>query len=258
MPKGFYGAGLPGVDPHDLTGFLIVLEGADGSGRSTQIRLLRDWLEGQGHGVAEVGLRRSSLVAKELSQAKEGHTLGHTTMSLFYATDFADQLEHVIVPALRAGYVVLADRYIYTMMGRDIVRGADPRWVENLYGLALIPDAVYYLKVSPKILVERNLEKNGVLDYWESGMDIGLARDMFDSFVKYQGLIQGEFRRLQERYGFEVVNGNRSVRAVASDLRSRIEQTLGQRLDLSQPPLQPSPVSELPPIGEDEEVVEDD
>lgn len=243
MPNRFYGAGIPGIDPTSLTGSLIVLEGADGSGRSTQIRVLRDWLEGQGHAVTEVGLRRSMLVAKELSKAKEGHTLGRTTMSLFYATDFADQLEHIIVPSLRAGSVVLADRYIYTLMARDVVRGMDPIWVERVYGMALVPDAVYYLRVSPKILVERNLEKSGTLDYWESGMDIGLAPDMFDSFVKYQGLMQHEFRRLRERYGFDVVNGNRSIRAVANDLRTRIEQTLGKRLDLAEPLVDVSPLT---------------
>jgi dTMP kinase len=244
VPDRFYGAGLPGVDAKSLSGFLIVLEGADGSGRSTQIRLLRDWLEGQGHGVAEVGLRRSTLVAKELSAAKEGHILGRTTMSLFYATDFADQLEHVIVPALRAGNIVLADRYIYTLMARDVARGATRGWVEKIYGIALVPDAVFYLKVSPRILVERNLEKNGTLDYWESGMDIGLERDMFDSFVKYQSLMQIEFKRLQERYGFEVVNGNRSVRAVSADLRARIERTLGRRLDLALPTAEALPFAD--------------
>jgi dTMP kinase len=234
VPKQFFGAGLPAVKPEELTGTLIVLEGADGSGRSTQIRLLREWLERRGHAVTEVGLRRSTLVAKELSAAKEGHTLGHTTMSLFYATDFADQLEHAIVPALRAGFVVLADRYIYTLMARDVVRGADPAWVERIYGIALVPDAVFYLRVSPRILVERNLEKSGQLDYWESGMDVGLARDMFDSFIKYQTLMQAEFKRLQERYGLEVVNGNRSVRGVAADLRGRIERALGQRFEESE------------------------
>jgi dTMP kinase len=231
VSKRFYGAGLPGVHVESLTGVLIVLEGADGSGRSTQIRLLRNWLEGRGHAVTEVGLRRSTLVSKELSAAKEGHILGRTTMSLFYATDFADQLEHVMVPALHAGNIVLADRYIYTLMARDIARGADRGWVEKMYGMALVPDAVFYLKVSPKLLVERNLEKNGTLDYWESGMDIGLAREMFDSFVKYQHLMQIEFKRLQERYGFEVVNGNRSVSAIAADLRARLERILGNRLE---------------------------
>lgn len=230
MPNRFYGAGLPGIQVDSLPGILIVIEGADGSGRSTQIRLLRDWLESRGHAVTEVGLRRSTLVSKELSAAKEGHTLGRTTMSLFYATDFADQLEHIMVPALRAGYIVLADRYIYTLMARDIVRGADPAWVERLYGMALVPDAVYYLRVHPRLLVERNLEKSGTLDYWESGMDVGLARDMFDSFVKYQGLMQSEFRRLQEHYGFEVINGNRSIRAVCNDLRAHLDRALGKRL----------------------------
>lgn len=241
MPSRFYGAGVPGVDPTSLPGVLVVLEGADGSGRSTQIQLLRDWLEGQGHSVAESGLRRSPLVAKELSAAKEGHILGRTTMSLFYATDFADQLEHVIVPALRAGTIVLADRYIYTLMARDVARGADRLWVEKIYGMALVPDAVFYLKVSPRILIDRNLEKSGTLDFWESGLDLGLAPDMFDSFVKYQNLMQQEFQHLQERYGFEVVNGNRSIRAIASDLRARIESILGSRLDL--PPVAVTPGS---------------
>jgi dTMP kinase len=243
VSKRFYGAGLPGIKPESLIGVLIVLEGADGSGRSTQTHLLREWLEGRGHAVTEVGLRRSLLVSKELSAAKEGHILGRTTMSLFYATDFADQLEHIIVPSLRAGNIVLADRYIYTLMARDVVRGAHRAWVEQMYGMALIPDAVFYLKVSPKILVERNLEKNGTLDYWESGMDIGLARDMFDSFVKYQNLIQVEFSRLQERYGFDVVNGNRSVRAVAADLRTRLEQILGKRLEAGAHAIEASPTA---------------
>lgn len=242
MPNRFYGAGLPRVHAENLTGLLVVIEGADGSGRSTQIRLLRDWLEGQGHAVVEVGLRRSPLVAKELSAAKEGHILGRTTMSLFYATDFADQLEHVMIPALRAGDIVLADRYVYTLMARDIVRGGDRAWVERIYGMALVPDVVFYLKVRPRILVERNLEKNGTLDYWESGLDIGLARDMFDSFLKYQTLIQAEFARMQERYGLETVNGNRAIRTIATDLRARIEGALGQRLgsaDDAGPPRRP-------------------
>ena len=149
ITKNFYGEGLPGIDVSQLTGKLIVVEGADGSGRSTQIALLKDWLEKAGHGTVDVGLRRSTLVSQELEEAKKGNILGHLTMSLFYATDFADQLENKIIPALRAGFVVLADRYIYTLMARDIVRGADRKWVESLYGIALIPDAVFYL-TSPR------------------------------------------------------------------------------------------------------------
>ena len=234
MSSAFYGAGLPGVNLEQLHGRLIVIEGADGSGRSTQIVKLTAWLESKGFAVASIGLKRSTLVSEDLDNAKQGNILGKRTMSLFYATDFADQLEHAIVPALRAGFVVLADRYIYTLMARDVVRGADPRWIERVYGIALVPDAVFYLKVSPRVLVDRNLEKSGQLDYWESGMDVGLARDMFDSFIKYQTLMQAEFKRMQERYGFEVVNGNRSVRGVATDLRGRIEHALGQRLEESE------------------------
>ena len=121
-PKRFYGHGIPGVDLEKLTGKLVVMEGADGSGRSTQIARLVQWLEGGGHATVQVGLKRSTLVSEELEQAKQGNILSHITMSLFYATDFADQLENIILPALKAGFMVLADRYIYTLMVRDVVR----------------------------------------------------------------------------------------------------------------------------------------
>jgi len=221
--KKFYGTALPGCDVAQLKGKLIVLEGADGSGRSTQVEELKNWLEHLGYGTVNVGLKRSTLVADELAQAQLGNVLSETTRSLFYATDFADQLENNIIPALRAGFVVLADRYIYTLMARDIVRGADRDWVKSLYSIALVPDAVFYLRVSPHVLVERNFRKNSTLSYWESGMDIGLSRDMFESFMRYQRLIQAEFRRMQAEYGFTVINGNRTSRAIAGELRARIQ-----------------------------------
>jgi len=224
----FYGEGIPGVDLSDLTGRLIVIEGADGSGRSTQIEILRDYLENKGHATVNVGLRRSTLVSEELKEAKEGNILGEITRSLFYATDFADQLENRIIPALRAGFIVLADRYIYTLMTRDIVRGSDREWVRSLYGIALVPDLVIYLKVSPPQLVERNLRKNSTLDYWESGMDLGLSRDSFDSFIRYQRMIQKEFALLQEQYGFITINGNLSVRAVAREISARMVDIFGE------------------------------
>jgi dTMP kinase len=171
------------VDATQLGGKLIVVEGADGSGRSTQIARLVEWLEAAGHATLQVGLKRSNLVSEELDQAKRGNILSRTTMSLFYATDFADQLENRILPALRAGFMVLADRYIYTLMARDLVRGMDEVWLKNLYSIALVPDAVFYLNVSPENLVQRNFAKDFALDYWESGMDLGLSRDMFDSFL---------------------------------------------------------------------------
>src|SRR5438045_4149990 len=158
-PKRFYGHGIPGVDPERLCGKLVVIEGADGSGRSTQINRLVEWLEGCGHAAIQVGLKRSTLVSEELERAQCGNVLSRTTLSLFYATDFADQLENVILTSLRAGNIVLADRYIYTLMARDLVRGMDEDWLKNLYGLALVPDAVFYLNVSPEELVQRTFRK---------------------------------------------------------------------------------------------------
>ena len=225
-PRRFYGHGIPGVCLAELAGRLIVVEGADGSGRSTQIAMLVEWLEGTGHATIQVGLKRSTLVSAELEQAQQGNILSRMTLGLFYATDFADQLENIILPALKAGFIVLADRYIYTLMARDLVRGLDEAWLKNLYGIALEPDAVFYLNVPPEELVQRNFAKNSALDYWESGMDLGLSRDMFDSFMKYQTTVQGIYRQLQATYGFTIVDATRSADAINSDLRKKISAVL--------------------------------
>lgn len=224
--RSFYGDGIPGVKPEELAGKLIVVEGADGSGRSTQIASLVEWLEISGHATVQVGLKRSTLVSEELERAQDGNILSRTTLSLFYATDFADQLENVILPALKAGFVVLADRYIYTLMARDMVRGMDIAWLKNLYGVALKPDAVFYLAIEPNDLVQRALAKTATLDYWESGMDLGLSRDLFDSFIEYQTLMRLAFRKLQKSYGFTIVDGNRPVDEVNEELRKNIEAVL--------------------------------
>ncbi len=222
----FYGHGIPGVKAEDLGGRLIVVEGADGSGRSTQIAELVNWLETSGRPTVQVGLKRSTLVSEELEKAQDGNVLSRTTLSLFYATDFADQLENIILPALRAGFIVLADRYIYTLMARDMVRGMDESWLKNLYGIAPVPDAVFYLTVEPEELVQRNLSKKATLDYWESGMDLGLSRDVFDSFLKYQGAMGEAFRQLQKTYEFEIIDANRSVNSVNKELRKKINVIL--------------------------------
>jgi dTMP kinase len=224
--RSFYGDGIPGADLEKLAGKLLVIEGADGSGRSTQINRLVEWLEGCGHATIQVGLKRSTLVSEELELAQQGNTLSRTTLSLFYATDFADQLENVILPSLRAGMMVLADRYIYTLMARDLVRGMDEEWLKNLYGLALVPDAVFYLNVSPEELIQRTFRKKMTLDYWESGMDVGLSRDMFDSFLKYQTLVEEQFKRLQSNYGFTIIDGHRPANVIFSELQQRIEAVL--------------------------------
>ncbi len=224
--RRFYGHGIPKFPLDQLAGRLIVVEGADGSGRSTQIALLVEWLEGGGHATVQVGLKRSTLVSEELAQAQQGNILSRTTLSLFYATDFADQLENIILPALKAGFVVLADRYIYTLMARDMVRGMDEAWLKNLYGIALEPDAVFYLNVPPEELVQRSFAKNTALDYWESGMDLGLSRDMFDSFLQYQTAMEKTFRHLQSTYGFTIVDGMRSAEAINADLQKKISAVL--------------------------------
>jgi dTMP kinase len=148
---------------------------------------------------------------------------------LFYATDFADQLENIILPALKGGLIVLADRYIYTLMARDMVRGMDEAWLKNIYGIALEPDAVFYLEVEAEELVQRNLSKKAALDYWESGMDLGLSRDMFDSFLKYQMNMQTVFRKLQKTYGFTIVDGNRSVETITKTLWDKIRALLAEK-----------------------------
>lgn len=227
--RRFYGHGIPGVEPEELVGKLIVVEGADGSGRSTQIARLVDWLETGGHATVQVGLKRSTLVSEELERAQGGNILSRTTLGLFYATDFADQLENIILPALKAGFIVLADRYIYTLMARDMVRGMDEDWLTNLYGIALEPDAVFYLEVDAEELVQRNLSKSATLDYWESGMDLGFSRDMFDSFVRYQTAMKTAFRKLQKTYGFTIVDSNRPVDAVTRELRKKIDRVLQGR-----------------------------
>ena len=227
--RRFYGHGIPHVKPEQLTGKLIAVEGADGSGRSTQLVRLVDWLETSGHPTVQVGLKRSTLVSEELEKAQNGNVLSRTTLSLFYATDFADQLENIIIPSLKAGFIVLADRYIYTLMARDMVRGMDEQWLKNLYGIAPEPDAVFYLSVEPNELVQRNLSKTATLDYWESGMDLGLSRDLFDSFLKYQAQMGEAFRKLQKIYGFEIVDANRSTDSITKELRQKIKALIDEK-----------------------------
>jgi dTMP kinase len=219
----YFGEGLPEIDLDELKGTLIVLEGTDGVGRSTHIGLLKQWLENHGHAVLDTGMTRSALAGKRLKQAKDGHTLGGITMSLFYATDFADRLESEIIPALRAGFVVLTDRYIYSLMARAIVRGADPDWLREVYGFALKPDAIFYLRLDIDDLVTRVLQSTG-FDYWESGMDLHMGEDMYDSFVRYQKLLLAEFDKMVETYGFGVVDASGSVEDVFENLRARVEK----------------------------------
>ena len=222
-PIRYYGKGILYLQDIEIKGRLIVIEGPDASGRSTQIGMITTKLEADGHAVLNTGLRRSELVSGGIVEAKREHMLGRRTMSLFYAADFADQLENKIIPALRSGYIVLADRYIYTLMARDAVRGISKRWSHQLFGFAIVPDLVFYLDVDPNELVHRVFQKNMFLDYYESGADLGLSDDMYESFIIYQHMIAKEFRTMQKRYNLVLVDGNRSIPEINIDLQKRID-----------------------------------
>jgi dTMP kinase len=222
----FYGEGLPDIDLSELRGRLIVIEGPDGVGRSTQVAMLKPWLESNGHAVLDTGMSRSALAGKGIKQAKEGLTLGSISLSLFYATDFADRLENEMIPALRAGFIVLTDRYIYSLIARAIVRGLDPGWIKAVYGMALKPDASFYLRASVSDLIPRVLSSPLGFDYWESGMDLHLGNDLFDSFNEYQSRMLAVFDSMIDEYGFEVIDSAQSIDAIYRALQRRIGRLL--------------------------------
>ena len=224
QPLQFYSEPLPGVDVSELHGKLIVIEGPDAVGRSTQIALLRQWLEREGHAVLDSGMARSALAGKGINMAKQGNTLGPITMTLFYATDFADRLENEIIPALRAGFVVLIDRYIFSIMARAIARGEDRRWIEQTAGFALAPHAVYYLRVDVEHLVSRVVLGRGAFDYWESGMDLRFGQDMYESFVRYQTRLSKALDAMVEPYDFTVIDAGQPIERIFRELQRHISK----------------------------------
>jgi dTMP kinase len=223
--RRYFGDGLTYLNPSDLKGKLIAIEGTDGVGRSTHIDMLQEWLEVQGYGVITTGWTRSNLMSKTIEVAKQGNILDHWSFSLLYATDFADRLEHQIIPALRSGFIVLADRYIYTAIARDVVRSGDRSWIRNVFGFALVPDLVCYLRIDVDTLALRVIESNG-MNYWESGMDVRLGADLYDSFKKYQGLLIEEFDKMAEEFNFEVIDARKPPDEIQDLLRAKIEPIL--------------------------------
>ncbi len=221
QPGRWYGRGLPYLPLEDYPGKIIAIEGTDGVGRSTQIRLLREWLEVQGYGVVETGWTRSTLMQPTIDLAKASNTLNKLTFVLLYATDFADRLEKEIIPALKAGFIVLTDRYIYTALARAGVRGVDRAWLRSLYGFAIAPHLVFYLKVDVDTLIRRVLQSRG-MDYWESGMDLKSGDDIYDSFRAYQGKLMREYNQLAEEFGFRVLDGRLPIDRIQQELRRQI------------------------------------
>jgi dTMP kinase len=220
--KRYFGEGLPYQSLKGLKGKLIALEGPDGVGRSTHLELLQEWLEVQGYGVLTTGWTRSELMAKTIASAKQGNILDPWSYSLLYATDFADRLEHQIIPALRSGFVVLSDRYIYTAFARNVVRGCDRQWIRDVFGFAIVPDLVCYLRIDVDTLALRVIESTKGMNYWESGMDMRMGADLYDSFKKYQGLIIEESDKIAEEFGFQVVDARRPPDEIQEALRARI------------------------------------
>ena len=224
MPR-FYGHTPLGFGENSMPGRLIVIEGTDGVGRSTQIALLKEWLETEGYAVLDTGFRRSELTGDGIDRAMRGNTLDHMTLSLFYATDFWDRLEKSIIPALRAGKVALVDRYIYSIIARARVRGVPARWLDDVLEFALVPDQVFYMEIDVDHLLPRVLSSRE-LDHWESGEDFLRESDRHASFVRYQASLLREFGNLADQYGFETVDARRSVREVFETLQQRVMTTL--------------------------------
>lgn len=220
--------GIPYLDDLEISGRLIVIEGPDASGRSSQIELITTRLEADGFAVLNTGLKRSELIGEGILEAQQNISLGKRTNALFYAADFADQLEHKIIPALQAGYVVLADRYIYTLMARNTLRGIRRQWSADLYSFALVPDMTFYLDVDPFKLVHRVFEKRRSLDYYESGADLGLSNDMFESFILYQRKLAKEFEYIKQKYHLISINGNRPTEQVNMSLQKQISRYLAK------------------------------
>jgi dTMP kinase len=225
----FFGEHLVGLDPSELHGTLIVIEGLDGSGRSTQIALLQEWLESEGFAVQTSGLRRSNLVGRDIDELLAKNAVTRLTLALMYATDFFDQLEHRIVPALRSGTVVLADRFIFTLIARSVVRGINRDYLTGLYAMALRPHLTFWLNVRPETAFAREFKKAQAISYWEAGRDMSLSHDLYWSFVRYQTMIKREFEVMAKRNSFIELDGEASVSSVNKQLRQRIGEHLGIR-----------------------------
>jgi dTMP kinase len=217
----YYGRGIPYLPLEDYPGRLIAIEGTDGVGRSTQIQLLREWLEVKGYGVVETGWTRSPLMQPTIELAKASNTLNKLTFVLLYATDFADRLEKEIIPALKAGFIVLSDRYIFTALARAGVRGIDRQWLRTLHGFAIAPHLVFYLKIDVDTLIGRVLEARG-MDFWESGMDLKHGDDIYDSFRTYQSKLLREYNSMADEFDFRVLDARKPVDRIQDELRRQV------------------------------------
>ena len=216
------------TNARNYTGKLIAVEGLDGSGKSTQIYLVKRWLELRGYRVFFTEWNSSVLVKKSTTKGKKRQLLTPTTFSLIHATDFADRYDRQILPLLRAGYIVLSDRYIYTAFARDAVRGLDRDWLDKLYSFAVHPDLTFYFRVPLEVSLNRILEGRPQLKYHEAGLDMGWSVDPYESFRIFQGKIQEEYEKMIKPFGFTVVDATREIQQQQNEVR----RLIGERIDL--------------------------
>lgn len=210
-------------------GKLIAVEGLDGSGKSTQIHLVHQWLQAKGYRVFFSEWNSSALVKEATKKGKKRQLLTPTTFSLIHATDFADRYERQILPLLRAGYIVLCDRYMFTAFARDAVRGCEGSWLRKMYGFARVPDITFYFKLPLEVALGRILEGRPQLKYFEAGMDLGLSPDLVTSFKLFQGRVLEEYDAMAKEFGFTVIDSTQPVHRMQVQVRRIIQE----RIDLA-------------------------
>ncbi|MBI3271229.1 MAG: thymidylate kinase [Planctomycetes bacterium] len=215
------------AQPHNLPGKLFVVEGIDGSGKSTQLKLLHDWLNSRGYPVFFTEWNSSALVRETTKKGKKKDLLTPTTFSLLHATDFADRLSYEVIPPLKAGMIVLADRYVYTAFARDVVRGVHPEWVRNLYAFAVRPDLAIYFRTPIDVALDRLLSARAKIKYHEAGMDLGLSRDVHESFRIFQSRVLSEYDQVVTEYGLAVMDAAEPINVQ----QERVRELVAARLE---------------------------
>jgi len=212
--------------PHEYPGKLFVVEGIDGSGKTTQLALLAKWLSAAGHPVFQTEWNSSALVKAATKTGKKKNALTPMTFSLLHATDFADRLLYNVIPPLKAGMIVLADRYTYTAFARDVARGVDRRWVRELYSFAVKPDLAVYFRVPIDVSVDRLMARRVKLKFYEAGMDMGWSNNPTESFRLFQSKVLEEYDQIVAEYGLNVIDAKTSITEQQRQLRDIVSTNL--------------------------------
>ncbi len=216
------------TEKHNLKGTLVCVEGIDGSGKSTQLTLLRDWLKSTGQDVIFTEWNSSELISQTTKLAKKKNLLSARTFSLLHAVDFADRFKQVIAPALKAGFIVLADRYAYTAFARDVARGVDPNWVRKVYNFAIKPDLAIYFDIDPQSSMER-ICFNRTPKFYEAGMDLKISNDPYESYLIFQGRVISEYQKMVDEFGLVKLDAKESIHTKQIEIRRRLKEILNAK-----------------------------